>query len=1181
MTILFFLILGVFSLSAQTVVLREYLVVFHGNELGIGFFYASWFFWIAIGAAAGLFSTQWAAFLHRKLPYLLLFYGMALPVQIALCRLLRCMAGVPFYEIIPPITLIGLTMLMNLPVSVLTGTLFPAGCRFFQSASAGKNKAVTLAYLFESLGSFAAGAVVTWLFFQGHNSIFITLISMAALGVAAICLSICTKNKIPLFLNAVYLAAVIAMLAGSFYKGLDRWLAVQRLQILSPKAELLEEIETPYQVATAAKTGGQTVIYSNGEIFSAFPTGTEFRDLAALISVQSKGLEKITLIGVGALPLIKNLLQYPVKEIRLVEQDKKMFEFIKKYAGSEAEFLNDSRVGVYYDDPVIFLSKLKDKKQDAIVLISTEPSTLVANRLFVKEFFSTARDCLKDNGFFLTEIRSAENFMGTELANYGRSLFVTLSSVFANVLITPGEWSVFIASDSEMITLDPEVLKKRFLEIFDKYTGFPADGFASMLPSDRVGKARELYEADPGFDLLNTQMQPRTFFLNLLVMFKETASPGVRLLKGLSGASSPPIFAAIVLLMILLGHYQVLSSHERLSSLAAMLLSLTGGAAISIQIILLTSFQARFGTLFVQLGLANAIFMIGLAAGGRLGLMVIRALKLRGIMYVLIFAALFAFAIPILTIRADYHLFHALFLISGFLSGALWPSGGSLLEERGQGVQGIAAVLDSADHWGAFVGAALFGIIILPVAGVQDASMGLGLMFILCIALVFVTDAVEKKPSIAKKAEPCQRPSVPIRRLAYGLVFVSILSVLYGHFFHKKLNPPKIQFTADELGTYIKADWFEEQETQFFHYAASVGGKKSVVFSSMSIVPEIRGFAGPVNLLFVINSRGVINRIALVESNETPTYIMGIDSFLEQFQGRDIRKGFVFSQQSGIDMMSGATVTSEAALQIINSASAIVGRELLNIDVKEPEASSIWSRLFRIDTLFIFAVISAAVFVYKYGTSKIRTGFLIFNLILAGLVFNLQFSIVQLIQLLRFQAPPIYDTSHFLLLWGAVFLAVVFGPVYCSHLCPFGALQELTGKFGRPATPTPHYAWYMRSIKYIVLAAVAVFAFHPNSHRIFSFDPLVNAFAFKFTLIPVLIIVTIMVASAFYFRFYCRYLCPVGAFFNLFNKIANKLPFRPKRNYGKCDLGVHSPRDIECIQCNRCVRGVEIYENKE
>jgi len=78
------------------------------------------------------------------------------------------------------------------------------------------------------------------------------------------------------------------------------------------------------------------------------------------------------------------------------------------------------------------------------------------------------------------------------------------------------------------------------------------------------------------------------------------------------------------------------------------------------------------------------------------------------------------------------------------------------------------------------------------------------------------------------------------------------------------------------------------------------------------------------------------------------------------------------------------------------------------------------------------------------------------------------------------------------------------------------------------------------------------------------------------------ILISIIVASIFVYRLFCRYICPLGAFYALFNKISF---YRYKLEKDKCTscqacmrqckLNIDvpkTPNSAECIRCGECIK---------
>ena len=66
-----------------------------------------------------------------------------------------------------------------------------------------------------------------------------------------------------------------------------------------------------------------------------------------------------------------------------------------------------------------------------------------------------------------------------------------------------------------------------------------------------------------------------------------------------------------------------------------------------------------------------------------------------------------------------------------------------------------------------------------------------------------------------------------------------------------------------------------------------------------------------------------------------------------------------------------------------------------------------------------------------------------------------------------------------------------------------------------------------------------------------------------------------LVGALAHYRFWCRYFCPLGALLALGNKLALLRRVSPQRRFERCDLGVGSEFDVDCIHCHRCITAVD------
>lgn len=178
-----------------------------------------------------------------------------------------------------------------------------------------------------------------------------------------------------------------------------------------------------------------------------------------------------------------------------------------------------------------------------------------------------------------------------------------------------------------------------------------------------------------------------------------------------------------------------------------------------------------------------------------------------------------------------------------------------------------------------------------------------------------------------------------------------------------------------------------------------------------------------------------------------------------------------------------------------------------------------------------------------------------------------------------------------LLLFGALF-----GRVICGFLCPFGLFQELLYKIPTPKLKKNRFTRFLSYLKYVILVVfcilIPIILLEPGfckyicpAGTLEAGIPLVvmnqqlqaltgNLYIWKIALLVVFII-----SAIFIFRSFCRFICPLGAIYSFFNRIAMVRIRVDEEKCNHCKACVHSCKmdvlrvgDHECIQCGECAK---------
>ncbi len=119
-----------------------------------------------------------------------------------------------------------------------------------------------------------------------------------------------------------------------------------------------------------------------------------------------------------------------------------------------------------------------------------------------------------------------------------------------------------------------------------------------------------------------------------------------------------------------------------------------------------------------------------------------------------------------------------------------------------------------------------------------------------------------------------------------------------------------------------------------------------------------------------------------------------------------------------------------------------------------------------------------------------------------------------------------------------IIFAVLFGRVFCSGVCPLGALQELVNvrnfRLSRAVSLT------LSIIPWIYLAFTILYAATRSQFLICRLDPFVGIFRMGGDLGMIVFGVLLLVLSVFVGRPFCQFLCPYGAILSVFSSLSWK-----------------------------------------
>ena len=633
---------GFSAVVGQVVLMRELIQVFNGNEISLGILLGTWLLWTAVGSGA-------ASWILRALPgaagpggnrprlavaALECVLAVSLPATIWALRGAKGFFQTVPGELVGPVPML-LTSLVCLSVfCVASGALFVAAARMAETEGGiSARAAVSTAYLLEAAGSGLGGILASVVLVRVFESFQIATV----VGLLNICMAVALAlrmkgRRVALLAGAAALAAIPLLI----------WVAPRVDRAARARLwrgfNVVGERNSIYGNLTVTKTGENGTgaigsgeirsIYENGAILANAPDPAAAEEAVDYALLEHATPRRILLIGGGVNGAVAEALKHPtVERLDYVELDPALIGMAREFFPAQtADFDSDSRVHLHFLDGRRFLTGTEEKF-DVIIVDVPDPQTAQLNRFYTVEFFLAARAHLAPGGLLALELRSSEETISPDLADFLRCIRRTLSEVFPYEAAIPGETIHFFgAMRADALTRDPKVLVARLRErrlntqyvreYFIPYRMMPdrmEQVETELRPAAATPVNRDFAPAAYAFDVVlwSAQFRSAQFRSGYAAWFRAAEHVTFRRVAGVTALLAA---VAVALAWFLPGR------ERRERAAAGSCVAATGFTLMALQIFLLLTFQSVYGYVYRQLAILIGLFMAGIALGSWLAM---------------------------------------------------------------------------------------------------------------------------------------------------------------------------------------------------------------------------------------------------------------------------------------------------------------------------------------------------------------------------------------------------------------------------------------------------------------------------------------------------------------------------------------------------------------------------------
>lgn len=719
---------GFATTIAQVLMLRELLVRFSGNELSTGLVLACWLIWNALGC--GLASKYTA----RKPPgpfspgFLLLLATIGLPVSVLIIRASGIIWGLAPGEITSLWPMIQICILGTGLFSPFSGALFSLCWTVYRNLPVqGGPRRPLFVFMGEGLGA-AAGGLFFYFVLIGHFSAMTTvwISSGVTLLVSAWWMRPWRLLKDGMIPRFTWIAIMLLFCCGIGFGN--------RLETMSRQwqwgAHVVAVQDTAYHNVALTREANQYSFFANGLWLFSTPDLPGWEHAVHPALLQHPAPKTVLLLGGSIAGLVEEIRKHPgIQRIDYVDPDPDLIRFAKRHLPPETDlYLTTPLLHVIHQDIGAFL-RSGTSRFDIILMSMGDPVNAGQNRFYTEEFFTGIKKRLSSDGVFSFAVSGGQDMLGAVQLRYLRSVYRTLTGVFPEISLYPGDSFRFLATNGAgRLVRSPDGLMRRIHDRNLSLRYVRPDTLEDRMNPLRLDYFQSLLEAESSIRP-NRDFSP-TCYREALILWSAQWHPLLRETIQWMVKDRPfrpwGLLAAVGGMLLLIPAKR--GFHVNPAVAGSVLVA--GGATMVLQMVLLLAFQILEGVLYLQLALILSFYMAGLAAGaGWISIRVKSPPTVRRLSRVQALIGLYPlFLIAILfLLHGKGHsavssivltwLFPAMSFIAGALGGALFSLAVKVLSETGFALEGTGGRLYALDLTGAAVGLLLATCWLLPVYG--------------------------------------------------------------------------------------------------------------------------------------------------------------------------------------------------------------------------------------------------------------------------------------------------------------------------------------------------------------------------------------------------------------------------------------------------------------------------------